>query len=309
MDILHPTAVIGTNSWGSAAYETLLRGSSVDEATLRAAMRTAEECGLQLYDLAQDYGFGKAQKMIGSFGTQGIYLSAKYTPLSAYRPGCVRKSLEKDLRDFRRDFVDIYWLHLPAEIEPHLKEIITLAQEGKIHHIGVSNFNLEECQQAQRILADAGLSLYGVQNHYSLLARDWERSGLLAWCKQNNVSFWGWAVLEEGLLVDPRVKTKGTIMKWIFNGQKRKMQGLYKAMIEISTAHNITVPQVAIAFCANKGVVPICGCRKPKQVQELAQAACVKLTTEELTRLEAAADRTGARVLGADMFRAFVRKK
>ena len=41
---LHPTAVIGTNAWGSAAYETLLCGSSVDEGTLRAAMRTAKEC-------------------------------------------------------------------------------------------------------------------------------------------------------------------------------------------------------------------------------------------------------------------------
>ena len=69
MESLHPAAVIGTNSWGSAAYETLLRGSSVDEATLRAAMRTAADCGLTVYDLAQDYGFGKAQKMIGSFGT------------------------------------------------------------------------------------------------------------------------------------------------------------------------------------------------------------------------------------------------
>lgn len=73
-------------------------------------------------------------------------------------------------------------------------------------------------------------------------------------------------MLEEGLLVDPRIKTKGTIMKLIFDGQKRKMQALYQTMIEIAAAHSITVPQVAIAFCANKGVVPICGCRKPKQV-------------------------------------------
>ncbi len=307
--LLHPTAVIGTNSWGSSAYETLLRGSSVDEDTLRAAMRTAKECGLNIYDLAQDYGFGKAQKMIGEFGTQDICLSAKYTPLSAYRPGCVRKSLEKDLQDFHREYVDIYWLHLPTDIEQNLKEIIELAKEGKVRHVGVSNFNLAECKQAQKILADAGLSLYGVQNHYSLLARDWERNGLLAWCRENDVSFWGWAVLEEGLLVDPRIKTKGTLMKLIFNRQKRKMQALYQTMIEISEAHNITVPQVAIAFCANKGVVPICGCRKPKQVKELAQAAEMKFSTEEMMRLEAAADRTGAKVLGADMFRVFVRKK
>lgn len=97
-------------------------------------------------------------------------------------------------------------------------------------------------------------------------------------------------------------------MKLIFSRQKKKMQPLYDVMIEIAQAHKITVPQVAIAFCANKGVVPICGCRKPKQAAELAEAAQVKLAPEEMSRLEAAADNAHAKVLGGDMFRAFVKK-
>ena len=60
MDILHPKAIIGTNSWGSAAYGKLLRGSSVDESTTRAAMDLAKEKDLLIFDLAQDYGLGKA---------------------------------------------------------------------------------------------------------------------------------------------------------------------------------------------------------------------------------------------------------
>ena len=43
MDILHPKAIIGTNSWGSAAYGKLLRGSSVDESTTKAAMYLAKK--------------------------------------------------------------------------------------------------------------------------------------------------------------------------------------------------------------------------------------------------------------------------
>ncbi len=74
------------------------------------------------------------------------------------------------------------------------------------------------------------------------------------------------------MLVDPRVKTKGSVMKVIFNRQKRKMRVLYRNMIRIADAHRITVPQVALAFCVNKGIVPVCGCRKPKQVKELAEA-------------------------------------
>ena len=99
MDILHPSAIIGTNAWGSAAYSVMVRGSYVNDDTIRDAMRTAEECDLKIYDLARDYGFGKAQKMIGRFGTENIYISAKYTPFSEYKPDCVRKSLEKELAE------------------------------------------------------------------------------------------------------------------------------------------------------------------------------------------------------------------
>lgn len=308
MDILHPSAVIGTNSWGSAAYGVMVRGSSVDKETIRSAMQAAEKAELKIYDLARDYGLGKAQKMIGEFGTENLYISAKYTPFSGYRAGCVRKSLDKDLQDFHRDYVDIYWLHLPTDIEPHMKEIIELVKEGKIHHVGVSNFDLQECRTAKKILEDAGLKLYGVQNHYSIISREWEKNGLLDWCKENDISFWAWAVLEEGMLVDPRVKTKGSVMKLIFNRQKRKLQGLYRVMIKIADAHGISVPQVAIAFCANKGIVPLCGCRKPRQVEELAEAVKVTFTPKEIHALEAAADKANAKIMGPDLFRPFVKK-
>ena len=309
MSIEYPSAVIGTNSWGSKAYGKMVRGSYVPEDTIRAAMSSADELGLKVYDLARDYGFGEAQKMIERFGTENIIISAKYTPFSGYKPGCVRRSLEKDLSDFCRSYVDIYWLHLPTDIEPHLREIITLVKEGKIRHVGVSNFNLEEFQKAARILGEAGIPLYGVQNHYSVISREWEKNGLLGWCRENHISFWAWAVLEEGMLTVPRVKTKRSIMKMIFNRQKRKLKELYQAMIEISKVHGITVPQVAIAFTADKGIVPICGCRKPKQVEELAQAVKIQLTPEEISRLEQAADRVNAKIMGPDLFRPFVKKE
>ena len=138
MDIMHPAAVIGTNAWGSETYGKLVRGSYVDESTIRESVELAKKKDLLIFDLAQDYGFGKAQKMIGEFGTDDIILSSKFTPMKGYKPGQVRKSLEKDLSDFQREYVDIYWLHLPADIEENLGETIELCREGKIRHIGVS---------------------------------------------------------------------------------------------------------------------------------------------------------------------------
>ncbi|HPY84379.1 MAG TPA: aldo/keto reductase [Ruminococcus flavefaciens] len=145
-------AVIGTNSWGGKVYGKLLRGSCVEDSVIREAMNEAEKLGLKMYDLARDYGLGKAQKMIGEFGTDNILLSAKFTPTGRYKSNCVRKSLEKDLSDFRRNYVDIYWLHLPVDIEKHLEEMSELYKEGKIRNIGVSNFDLEECRLAKKCL-------------------------------------------------------------------------------------------------------------------------------------------------------------
>ena len=302
-------AVIGTNSWGSKAYGKVLRGSYVEDSVIIDAMREAENKGLMIYDLARDYGLGKAQKMIGEFGTENIILSAKFTPMKHYKKNCVRRSFEKDLADFKRESIEIYWLHLPTDIEEHLAEMIELYKEGRIGHIGVSNFDLDECRLAKEILDKEGIPLYGVQNHYSLISREWEKNGLLDWCRENGISFWAWAVLEEGMLTDPRVKTKFSLMKFFMDRQKRKMRELYKVMIAVANRHDITVPQVAVAYCANKGVVPVCGCRKPKQVSELAEAVQIKLTEEEIRRLEQAADSSNAKVMGHDMFRILVPKK
>lgn len=309
MDILHPAAVIGTNAWGNEAYGKLVRGSYVDESTIRESVELAKEKDLLIFDLAQDYGFGKAQKMIGGFGTDDIILSSKFTPMKEYRPGQVRKSLEKDLADFKREYVDIYWLHLPADIEENLAETIELYREGKIRHIGVSNFNLDECKKSKEILDKAGIPLYGVQNHYSLIARDWEKNGVVDWCKENGISFWAWAVLEEGMLTDPRVKTPKSIMKILFNRKKRKLHSLYVLMNKIGKRHEITIPQVAMSFVSSKGIVPICGCRKPYQVEQLYVATNVKLSDKEIHLLEEEADRLNVKILGADLFRFAVRKK
>ena len=307
MDIMHPIAVIGTNAWGGKLYGKAIRGNYVSDEVIKSAMNKAKECDIPLYDMARDYGFGKAQKMLGEFGAREVFVSAKYTPFTHYKKGCVRKSLEKDLADFKRSDVDIYWLHLPTDIEEHLAEIIELYHEGKIKHVGVSNFTKEECELSKKILEKAGIPLYGVQNHYSIICRDWENNGLLDWCKQNNILFWGWAVLEEGLLVDPRIK-KSSTMKFTFKRKVKKLAPVYAEMIKIAEAHEIKVPQVAMAFCATKGVIPMCGCRKPEQVEALAKASKICLNEEEIRILETAADSANVKIMGADIFRRFVLK-
>ncbi len=309
MNISNPGAVVGTNSWGSKAYERLVRGSYVDEKTLKKSIKAAKDKGMLIFDFAQDYGLGRAQKMMGRFGCSGIIISSKFTPFTKYKKDQVRKSLERDLKEFHVKSIDIYWLHLPKDIEENMREIIQLYHEGKIRNIGISNFNMDECRQVKQILDQEDIPLYGVQNHYSLINREWEKNGLVDWCKENNILFWAWAVLEEGMLTDPRVKTPKSIMKWMFAKKKKKLYPLYALMNRVGMRHNLTIPQVAMAFCATKGIVPVCGCRKPYQVDQLFEAVSVKLSDKEMQLLQKEADRLNVRIMGADMFRFMTNKK
>ncbi len=301
-------AIVGTNSWGSKAYGRVLRGSSVDKETLRQTVEEAMERGLAVFDTAQDYGLGQGQKLIGELCPRTAKISAKYTPGTKYVKGQVRRSFQKDLNDFGRDHVDIYWLHLPNCIEQNLSEIIELYKEGKIGGIGLSNFSLDECRTAKAQLDKAGVPLFGVQNHYSIIARDWEKNGLVDWCRENGVQFWAWAVLEEGLLVPPKKGSRLSLMKLIFLNKQSRLLPLYKKMHIIGKRHGITPAQVAIAFCSSKGIVPICGCRKPYQVSDLDAAVDITLSEKEIEVLEQTADSTGVKILGADMFRFAVKK-
>ena len=305
---LTPRAVIGTNAWGDALYGKMLRGSHVSEETMLEAVKTAVRLDIPFFDTARDYGLGKGQPIVGRLCGDDTFISAKYTPAGKYKKGQVKASFEKDLKDFERSCVDVYWLHLPNTIEENLREMIELYREGKIRNIGISNFNPKECKQAKDILDRAGVPLYGVQNHYSLLDRKWEKEGLIDWCRENSVSFWAWAVLEEGMLVPPKKDEKKSVMKLIFARKRRKLYPLYKTMAAIGRNHRLKIPQVAMCYVSSKGLVPICGCRKPYQVEELAAAVSEKLSAAEIGLLESAADETGVRILGADMFRFAVKK-
>jgi myo-inositol catabolism protein IolS len=55
------------------------------------------------------------------------------------------------------------------------------------------------------------------------LTENGEKKGVLGWCHENDISYWGWAVLEEGMLTDPRIKKHASITKLMMNGKKEKL--------------------------------------------------------------------------------------
>lgn len=293
---------IGTMAWGTSIYGKIVQGKEVDKQTLIQTLDMIDKSDLTLIDTAHKYGFGYAEKLIGNHGCNNLVISTKFTPGNRKKAGALTKAFEQDLIDLHREYVDIYWLHLPIKIEQNLKEIIPLYKDGKIKRVGVSNFNLEEMKQAKNILSKEGISLYGVQNHYSLLARDWDDNGVIRWCHENKVKFYAWSIMEQGALTGKTHFSKLSVRGFMYNKKLVRLKPLFETMNILGKRYGLSIAQVNIVWAVSKGIVPICGCRKPYQVQELAKAIETRFAEDEIEQLEKAAKDTGVTIKG-DMFR------
>ena len=112
----------------------------------------------------------------------------------------MKNMLDNSMRILGTDYIDIYWIHNPMDVEKYTPMIAPLYKSGLIKSVGVSNHNLAELKRAQEILDKDGIKITAVQNHYSLLNRSSETSGLLDYCKENNITFFAYMILEQGAL-------------------------------------------------------------------------------------------------------------
>ena len=71
----------------------------------------------------------------------------------------------------------------------------------------------------------------------------------------------------------------------------------------IGKKYNISTAQTAVVYCLTKGIVPLCGCRKPYHIEQLIQNVSIRFTPEETTALVDAADKCGVKIMKADIFR------
>ena len=160
-----PPLALGAWSWGTGmAGGDQVFGNHYFEDDLRPVFDKAMEKGLTLWDTAAVYGEGTSERILGNFvkdvPREDVLISTKFTPQIA-GPGddAMEKMLEGSLSRLHTDYVDIYWIHNPMDVERWTKDLIPLAKSGKIRKIGVSNHNLAEIKRAQEILAEGGLSI------------------------------------------------------------------------------------------------------------------------------------------------------
>ena len=245
---------------------------------------------------------GESERILGQlakdYNRADVQISTKFTPqIAEVFENSVEKMADASIERMGCNYIDIYWIHNPMDVERWTPGLIPLLKSGKVKRVGVSNHNIKEIQYANEILGKAGFKVSAVQNHFSLLYRSSEKGGVLDYCKENDIEFWAYMVLEQGAL-SGKYNKENPLPEESDRGKKYtpvlpQLEALTDEMKAIGEKHNASCSQVGIAWAIAKGTMPIIGATKERHVVEAAEAAKIKLTAAEVARLEQLAEATG----------------
>ncbi|MDR3643823.1 MAG: aldo/keto reductase [Clostridia bacterium] len=255
-------------------------GERRDSAAREAgALRLGIELGMTLIDTAEMYADGGAETVTGMAVAglrERVFLVSKVYPHNAGR-GKLAQSCEDSLRRLKTDWLDLYLLHWRGDIP--LSETIegmeALVAQGKIRRWGVSNFDTEDMRQLLR--CDGGDRCAVNQVLYHLGSRGVEYD-LLPWQKAHGIPIMAYCPVAQG-------------------GRLRRELLSHLAVAEIAGARGATATQILLAWCMRSGdVIAIPKAAQPAHVLENAQAGAIRLTAQELARLDAAFPPPGRKV-------------
>ncbi|MFD1418670.1 aldo/keto reductase [Companilactobacillus keshanensis] len=299
-----PKVALGTWAWGSED----VFGDTLTTSDLKPVVDSAMEAGLNLWDTATAYGMGISESIVGdllkNYKREDYLISTKFTPQMADgSEHAVANMLEASLKRLHTNYVDIYWIHNPANVELWTPQLIPLVKSGKVKRVGVSNHNLDEIKLANSILQKEGISISAVQNHFSLLYRSSEKAGIIDYCNENNIDFFSYMVLEQGAL-SGRYNTKnplpeGSTRADKYNKMLPELEALVKGLSDLGNKYNASVAQIAEAWAINKNTLPIIGVTKQKYIAETKKSTSIILADDEITMLESLADATNVETKGS----------
>jgi diketogulonate reductase-like aldo/keto reductase len=180
---------IGFGTWRIGGRNTA--DPSVDAQSL-AALRSALELGYTHIDTAESYAAGHCEELVGravresGIRREGLFITSKVSP-EHLSPASVRKSCENSLRRLGMDYLDLYLIHWPSpgmKLPETFSALNQLVREGKIRHLGVSNFDLAQLKESAAL---SETPLFTDQVPYSIVEREYVENGVLAYCQQNDI--------------------------------------------------------------------------------------------------------------------------
>ena len=314
---LHITP-IGFGAWAIGG-EWRFGWGPQDDADSIAAIRQAVSRGMNWIDTAPAYGLGHSEEVVARAladipSSERPYVFTKCSLVWGddrvvthdVSRASIRREVEGSLRRLGMEAIDLYQIHWPrwhAQPEPSPGSVAeaweTLAElkaEGKVRHIGVSNFTVEDLQ-----LAEAIAPIGSLQPPYSMLRRAIEAE-ILPYCEAHAIGVLAYSPMLSGLLTGAMTRERIEALApgdWRRNNKEFQEPQLTAnlALVEVLRAigarHGRSAGEVAIAWTLRLPVVTaaIVGGRSAAQVDGVVGAADFRLSEQELAEIEAALPR------------------
>jgi len=296
---------IGVGAWamGGAGWQFAWGPQDDDESI--AAIHAALDQGINWIDTAAIYGLGHSEEVVARalagrpqkplvFTKCGIVWDERREPKRTIEPESIRKEVEQSLQRLKLDVIDLYQIHWPEPdnlVEAAWAMMASLKEQGKVRHIGVSNFNVQQMQRAHAIAPITSL-----QPPYSIISPEIEKE-ILPYALENNIGVIVYSPMKSGLLTGAMTRERVAAMpeddfrkrtpnfKEPLLSRHLELAGL---LADIGKRHGKTAGETAIAWTLRHPAVTgaIVGMRSAKQVDGVIGAAELQLSVEEIDEIE-----------------------
>lgn len=305
---------IGLGTWAIGGDGAFGWGPQDDTESI-AAIRRAVECGINWIDTAPVYGLGHSEEIVARalkdigdsdrpyvFTKCGLVWDEKKKITHNLKADSVRREVDDSLRRLQTDVIDLCQIHWPAfpptspapDIEEAWSALAELREQGKIKHIGVSNFDVSQLERIQAIAPVTSL-----QPPYSMLMREIEDK-ILPFCGQNKIGVIVYSPMHNGMLSGAMTRERIESLPrtdWRVNSNpafrephlSRNLE-LVEVLRGVGERQGRQPGEVAIAWTLRNSPVTgaIVGARNAKQVDGLIGAMDYRLSDSEVEEIGAA---------------------
>ena len=298
---------LGVGAWAIGGGGWAFGWGPQDDSKSVAAIRTALDKGINWIDTAAVYGLGHSEETLAK-ALEGLpnkpYVFTKCERVwnenreiqKSLKRDSIRREIEASLQRLKLDVIDLYQIHWPEpdeDVEEGWTTLAELKAEGKVRHIGVSNFNVTQLRRAQAIAPITSL-----QPPYSMLSPEIEET-VLPYALENNIGAIVYSPMKSGLLSGTMTRERVAAMpEDDFRRRTPQFQEprlsknleLVEVLRSIGARHGRTPGEVAIAWTLRHPAVTaaIVGMRSAEQVDGVIGAADFRLSEAELAEITSA---------------------
>ena len=280
----------------------------LDEAASRPFIRRALELGISFFDTADMYSLGASEEVLGravkDFARRDdlVIATKVYNPVGkgANDRGLSRKhiltAIENSLKRLQTDYVDLYVIHRfddDTPVEETIEALDIVVRHGKARYVGASSMHAWQFMKMLGLQRAHGLAAFvSMQNHYNLIYREEERE-MLPLCRAEGIGVTPWSPLARGRLAGSaaaRTLRSGTdeVARRIY-ADAADEQAIVDAVRALAAERGVPPAQLALAWLLSRpGVTaPVVGASKPHHLDDAVAALSIRLSDDEIRRLEA----------------------